>query len=258
MAEKRRKRGRPPGGEFVDKSTVVHFRVRPGTKALLERAAAASGRSVSQECEHRLLRGLEDFGDEPTTALLKIWAAAIKATRNLHDPKARWWSDPYLYEQATRAFAALLKSLRPPGALPPTPEEILDLGGLHQGEISIDLTLREIQAVDPTKPLARQTKHEQWLNGLRKDLGLLADRPQVWGRSADYVRAERAFAESLEPEWSEYISLRGKQGFGDPNLPDEEREQIQLSKLAPEERDRYVELRQEIARQIAEFRKKMT
>jgi hypothetical protein len=256
LAQIRRKRGRPPGGEFTDKSTVVHFRVRPETKALLEKAAGVSGRTVSQECEYRLLRGLEDFGDEPTTALLKIWAAAIKATRNLNDPKARWWSDPYLYEQATRAFAALIKSLRPPGAMPPTLEEILDLGGPRQGEISIELTLREIQTVDPTKPLAQQTKHERWLNALRKDLGLLADRPEIWGRSADDVRAEKEFAKSLEPEWSEYIALRRKQGFSDPNLPDEERAQIELSKLTAEERDQYLELARGLTRRIAEFRRK--
>jgi hypothetical protein len=259
MAEQRRKRGRPPGGEFVDKSEVVHFRIRPDTKELLVKAAAASGRTVSQECEHRLLRGLEDFGgDEQTTTLLRIWARAIRNTRNLRDPEARWWSDPYLYEQAIRAFTALAKLLRPAGALPPTLEEALDLGGPRQGEISIELTLREIQSVDPAKPLTQQTKHERWLNGLRKDLGLLADRPEVWGRSADYVRAEKAFAESLEPQWSEYISLRGKQGFSDSTLPDEEREQIELSRLTPEERDRYLELRQEITGRIAEFRKRMS
>jgi hypothetical protein len=140
--------------------------------------------------------------------------------------------------------------------MPPTLEEILDLGGPRQGEISIELTLREIQTVDPTKPLAQQTKHERWLNALRKDLGLLADRPEIWGRSADDVRAEKEFAKSLEPEWSEYIALGRKQGVADPNLPDEERAQIELSKLTAAERDRYLELARELTRRIAEFRRK--
>jgi hypothetical protein len=256
MAEKR-KRGRPPGGEYADKSEVVHFRIRADTKALLEKAARTNGRTMSQECEYRLLRGLEDFGDEPTTALMKIWATAIRASRNLQDAKARWWSDPYLYEQAAKSFAVLFQSLRPPGALPPTVEEILDLGGSRQGEISIGFILREIQLVDPAKPLARQTKHERWLNMLRKDLGPLADRPQVWGRSADDARAEQALRQSLEPEWNEYIALSRKQGIADPDLPDQEREQIELSKLTPQERDRYLELRKHITTRIAEFRKKM-
>ena len=53
------KRGRVPKGEYAGKTEVMSFRITPDTKTALRRAAATSGRSLSQEAEHRLRRGLE-------------------------------------------------------------------------------------------------------------------------------------------------------------------------------------------------------
>jgi TraY domain len=53
-------RGRAPKGEYAGKTEVMSFRLTPDTKAALRRAAATSGRSLSQEAEHRLRRGLDD------------------------------------------------------------------------------------------------------------------------------------------------------------------------------------------------------
>jgi hypothetical protein len=47
------KRGRVPKGEYAGKTEVMSFRITPDTKVALRRAAAASGRSLSQEAEHR-------------------------------------------------------------------------------------------------------------------------------------------------------------------------------------------------------------
>src|SRR3977135_2623120 len=53
-------RGRAPKGEYAGKTEVMSFRLTPDTKAALRRAAATSGRSLSQEAEHRLRRGHDE------------------------------------------------------------------------------------------------------------------------------------------------------------------------------------------------------
>jgi hypothetical protein len=74
-------RGRAPKGEYAGKIEVMSFRLTPDTKAALRRAAATSGRSLSQETEHRLRRGLDDeeaisklWGDVKTSAMLRLAA----------------------------------------------------------------------------------------------------------------------------------------------------------------------------------------
>jgi hypothetical protein len=55
MAPKRKtRRGRPPKGDFHNKSAVFSTRITPETRAAIEAAADASGRSISQEVEQRL------------------------------------------------------------------------------------------------------------------------------------------------------------------------------------------------------------
>src|SRR6266508_4607767 len=54
------KRGRRPKGEYPEKKRVFASRVREDTWEMLQRAAAKSGRSVSQEFEFRLRRGLDE------------------------------------------------------------------------------------------------------------------------------------------------------------------------------------------------------
>jgi hypothetical protein len=224
MAEKKRKRGRPPGGEFTDKSEVVHFRVRPDTKALLEKAAQASGRTVSQECEHRLLRGLDDFDSEPTTAVLKIFMLAIDTASQFRDPKgtARWWTDPYLFEAAKRTFAGILDLFRPPGATPSTDDlffqQLRDMGAHTAANI-----VQRVQLVDPAKPYARQTRPEVWYSMLRKELGALADRPVIWGQTAEELRKEHAELDAIRPLLQQAVPL--------DNIPEKERTREQQRKL---------------------------
>jgi hypothetical protein len=43
---------------YPQKSAVIHFRITPETRRLLEEAAAEAGRTMSAECEHQLLRAL--------------------------------------------------------------------------------------------------------------------------------------------------------------------------------------------------------
>ena len=67
------RRGRPPEGEYPEKKRVFASRIREDTWEMLQRAAAKSGRSLSQEFEFRLRRSLDDdekiesaFGDLKT------------------------------------------------------------------------------------------------------------------------------------------------------------------------------------------------
>jgi hypothetical protein len=200
MAEKKRKRGRPPGGEFTGKSEVVHFRITPDTKVLLERAAQSSGRTVSQECEFRLLRGLEDLGNEPTTAVLKIFSVAINNSLRHLDPhgKARWWSDPYQFELMQRAFAGVLGMFRPPGESPPTNDEYIESARRVFASNAADI-MELIQLADPAKPHTGQTKQEAWAGMRRKELGALADRPILRGRTAQERRQEHVLLDALRP-----------------------------------------------------------
>src|SRR5262245_17023634 len=70
------KRGRRPKGEYPEKKRVFASRIREDTWGMLRQAATRSGRSVSQEFEHQLRRGLDEakrtedtFGDPRTFAL---------------------------------------------------------------------------------------------------------------------------------------------------------------------------------------------
>jgi hypothetical protein len=72
-----KKRGRPAQGEVTGKSAVFSTRIRPDTRADLVEAAKASGRSLSQEIEHRLQESFRtergtDAGSPHNTALASL------------------------------------------------------------------------------------------------------------------------------------------------------------------------------------------
>jgi hypothetical protein len=69
--------------------------------------------------------------------------------------------------------------------------------------------LREIQLVDTAKPFAEQSPHERWLVLLKGDLGALADRPVVWGETAEQASEKRALS---APLLAELIPLSQKEG----------------------------------------------
>ena len=73
----KKKTGRPPGGEYAGKKGGDEFQNPPHTRRLLEQAARASGRTLSQETEHQLRRALVDMGTGPTHALMSLIARSI-------------------------------------------------------------------------------------------------------------------------------------------------------------------------------------
>jgi hypothetical protein len=234
VVKKTNKRGRPPSGEFSGRSVVGNFRMRPETKALLEKAAQASGRTVSQEFEHRLLRGLDDFEDEPTTAVMKIFDLTMDTVSKAYDPtgKAKWWSDPLIFVVAERALTGIFHMLRPPGAVPvankpPGAESTADHIFFQQmkdmGAYTAASVFQRIQLVDETKPYARLSKPEVWYSMLRKELGPLADRPVIYGQTGEELRAEHAKLDAIRPLYQQIRPLQ--------DIPEDERTPEQKKKL---------------------------
>jgi hypothetical protein len=176
-----KKRGRRPKGEYPEKKRVFASRIREDTQEMLRRAAATSGRSLSQEFEHRLRLGLDEdkriedaFGDRRTYAVMKMAAmAAVNSTLlNPKNPKAHWTSNVEAFDRALNAILNVLKAFRPhelgPQDLITSPAEI--------GTPTLELT-REIRAADPARPLNKMTRRQREVLRLKDDLGDLVNRP---------------------------------------------------------------------------------
>jgi hypothetical protein len=170
--------------KYPEKSKVMNFRITPGTRGLLEEAAEASGRTISSECEHQLQRALSDMGTGPSHVLMAVIGRTIDdlvrmRERGAKQKSARWWDDPHTFDLAARAVAAAFDMLRPKGEVP-------DTG--RRGEFAIEATLREIQLADLSIPFDQMKPHQRWLALLKRDLGPIADRPAIWGITAESAR----------------------------------------------------------------------
>jgi len=172
------KRGRPPGGEYPEKKRVFASRIREDTWKLLQEAAATSGRSISQEFEHRLRRGLDedkaienDFGDRRTLAVMKMAAmAAVNSARlNPIHSKMHWTSNAQAFDRALNAIVEVLKAFRP--------YEPKDVVMTLEGAAPTLEVVRQIQAADPARPLNKTSKRQRAMLRLKDELGDLVYRP---------------------------------------------------------------------------------
>jgi hypothetical protein len=126
--------------------------------------------------------------------------------RSSREKNLQWWNDPHLFNQASLIVASFFEMFRPQTE---SSLENLDTDA-QAARFTIEATLREIQIADPTIPFAEQTTHQRRLNFLKQTLGPLADRPVIWGKSADRARAERdAISSGLRQE---LIALSRKEG----------------------------------------------
>jgi plasmid stability protein len=105
-------RGRAPKGEYAGKTEVMSFRLTPDTKAALRRAAATSGRSLSQEAEHRLRRGLDEeeaisklWGDVKTSAMLRLAAQVVQSRPTRPRPTSRALITTQFSDSIARGFS---------------------------------------------------------------------------------------------------------------------------------------------------------
>jgi hypothetical protein len=215
--------------KYPEKSAVMNFRITPGTRLLLEQAAEASGRTISSECEHQLQRALSDMGTGPSHVLMAIIGRAIDDLVRMRGRGAkqqkdlRWWDDPHTFDLAARAVTAAFDMFRPKGEVP-------DTG--RQGEFVIEATLREIQVADLSIPFDQMKPHQRWLALLKRDLGPIADRPAIWGITAE---SARELDELSRPFRDELIALSQKA----ERTPDA---------MSPEERRRLKDLWNEVTK----------
>jgi hypothetical protein len=128
----------------------MSFRVTPDFKAMLDHAAAQSGRSLAQEIELRLVQSFRDqrivestmalaYGERLAAILLTIGTVlkeggpswGFMATQEIGGD---WLSNAFAYDQAAKATAHLLEAFRPVGdpaprtggGWPPSADEIHD------------------------------------------------------------------------------------------------------------------------------------
>jgi hypothetical protein len=203
------KRGPAPKGEYEGKTAVFSTRIRPDTRRRLIAAAAASGRSLSQELEHRLRGSFieedterEFYGDVETAALLKVLGIVIGSITTVRGrSKGRWVDDPYRFDQAAKAVAGALELFRPAGKIPPSHEA----GPRTQGKIAALETIREIQLADPSLPITERSTRQHVLAQLQARLGDLAGRPRPYGLNAQEARERDQIEQDLAPlrrKWS--------------------------------------------------------
>jgi hypothetical protein len=143
------RRGRRPKGEYPEKKRVFASRIREDTWEMLQRAAAKSGRSLSQEFEFRLRRSLDDdekiesaFGDLKTFGLMKLAAQAVKSMCDLKNLKGHWTANVTTFDEALEVITRTLQGFRP-HVLTATN---LVTGPPELGKLDLVETAREIQA----------------------------------------------------------------------------------------------------------------
>jgi hypothetical protein len=165
------KRGRTPQGEYAGKTGVMSFRIRPDTKAALREAATTSGRSLSQEAEHRLRRGLDEdetisslWGDPKTFAMMRLAAQAVMSLGQVRDTKVHWTADVEVFDAAMEAIIGTLRLFRPLVATS------LSTGSPEIGAPALSI-IREAQAADPARRLNRSTRRQRAMTRFKEDLG---------------------------------------------------------------------------------------
>ena len=111
--------GRKPRGEFIGKTATLTTRITPETRAALERAAQESGRSLSQEVEHRLdvsiRRDREHARKRHVRALAE--AVAFITERVEGATEKRWLDDTFTGDALRHAIEFLVFHFAPHEAL---------------------------------------------------------------------------------------------------------------------------------------------
>jgi hypothetical protein len=170
LAENNDSRCYMPGGKrrrasrSLEKTAVMHFRVMPLTLKAVKKAAAASGRTVSAECEHQLQRSLFEMG-APLYPILKRVCEALGNDPELSKSQ-RWAKDPELFNRALNMFNAALEMFRPVGSKRrEATEQEKDLATAYVLD-----HLTEVAKVDESIPLTRQSQEQRSLLKSKEEL----------------------------------------------------------------------------------------
>jgi hypothetical protein len=110
--------GRKPSGEYKGKTATLTTRIAPDTRESLDKAARESGRSLSQEIEHRLRRSLhavESTGEKHNRALGRLIIDVAEMVEAITG--ARWRTDVFTHETLRVAVNIIIDRLAPTGEL---------------------------------------------------------------------------------------------------------------------------------------------
>jgi hypothetical protein len=165
---------------------VMSFRITPDTRAALRRAAATSGRSLSQETEHRLRRGLDEEeaisslrGDVKTSAMLRLAAQVVQSLGTVRDTKMHWTTDVESFDAAINAIAETLKLFRPMQA------EGISVCPPQIGAATLKI-VKEAEATDLSRPLSKSSKRQRAMVRFKEDLGR-----ELASRAIDRIHGHR-------------------------------------------------------------------
>jgi len=178
-------KGPRPKGEYVGKSSVFSTRIRPDLRKSLEKAAKTSGRSLSQEVEHRLRRSFAEdekiadtFGDRRTYRLMRLMSDAIHLLQKEND--GHWLDDPFRFRVALAAMRSVVEAIEPHSSLPDDDEsQILPntLGAVIAGKVWSGV----VEAKDSIELSGSLADH---INSIaRSDIG-----EDVFGRALEGIR----------------------------------------------------------------------
>ena len=104
---------------------------------------------------------------------MKLAAQAIKSMCDLKNLKVHWTADITAFDEALEVITRTLKGFRP-HQLSATN---LVTGRSELGKPALGEIVREIQAADPARPLAKVSKRERAMLRLQSELGDLVGRP---------------------------------------------------------------------------------
>jgi hypothetical protein len=178
-------KGPAPRGEYAGKSSVFSTRIRPDLRRKLEQGAKQSGRSLSQEIEHRLRRSfVEDekisdtFGDRRTFLIMKMIAMGIQHPRISQESEVSWLDDPFYFDLSIGTALAILEAIRPKGDITkPENETVALITKARAAGLAPQLWEGVLQA-DPALPITQGSQLEHWFAMARADLGNIPDRAE--------------------------------------------------------------------------------
>jgi hypothetical protein len=174
------KRGPRPKGEYggkIGRTAVLSTRLQPDTRARLAAATETSGRSLSQELEHRLRRTffeddktVEFYGTEQSAAVVRLIGATIQstATRISTRGKHEWLKEQWLFDDVMDAIMHMLLWFRPGGD---TGRQELKLSS---GTDRAEQLINEIRTSDPSLPITKGSTRQHAMAMLKDKLGDLA------------------------------------------------------------------------------------
>ena len=176
-------KGRKPKGEYSGKSLVFSTRITPQLRKALEKAANTSGRSVSQEVEHRLSRTFKEdadivdvFGSRQNYRLFRMMADAVHFAGKDGSP-VDWLKDPIAFRSGRAAINALLDFVAPTDEV-----DMSDLDPLLQSLFNATGSLKarqmwaNVRSGDIALPLSSGSAEEARKSVAKRDLLDLLDR----------------------------------------------------------------------------------